>query len=84
MWTPQKENGRQGGALSHFFSANVGGTGPASFPFDGCNIPAQEENALPPLLGSVPGARELAAAPSAFLNVPIGASAPFKTIGICN
>jgi hypothetical protein len=83
-WTPRNQNGRQGGALRHFFSANKGGLDPNSFPFDGCDIPAQDEGALPSAVALVPGVRELAAAASAFLNVPMGDAAGFKTFGVCN
>jgi hypothetical protein len=79
-WTPRVQNQRQGGALGHFFSSNVGGTGPTSYPFDGCDIPVADETPLP----QMPGWRELAALPSAFLNVPLGARVPFKTVGFCN
>lgn len=78
-WTPQMENSRQGGALRHFFSSNLGGSESNSFPFNGCNIPKQVESTLP----TEPGLREIAAAPSAFLNVPLG-RVPFKTVGFCN
>lgn len=68
-WTPRIENGRQGAALSQFYSAN--GAGP-SFGFAGCNVQAQSTSSTTPTVAST------------FLNVPLPPGTPIPSLGICN
>lgn len=71
----------RGAALAQFFSSNKGGSLPSSWPFDGCDVPRASDATIKAL---GPAAGYVAAEPSAFFVIPLGAHTPIPTVGFCN